>query len=117
MKTRTILGFGAACLLASLASAAESIDPATLGNFDAIVALCRQLNPGGESAYKALRASLISGLSGTAVEALMQTEEYRDALEAGGKTAAKEPRESALRDCIKLVPTRGSRQAPAHKHE
>jgi hypothetical protein len=117
MKTGMILGLSISCMMASLASADESIDAATLGRFDAAIAYCRQISPGGESSYKALRASLIGELPGPAVEALMQTAEYREAYDAGSKSAADESRESAVKDCAKLVPARGPRKPRAHKHE
>lgn len=117
MKTGMILGFGIACVMSSLVSAEEPIDAATLGRIDAAIAFCRQLNPGGESGYKALRASLVGELSGSAVEALTQTAEYREAYDAGSKTVAEEPRESAVKDCAKLLPARGPRKPQAHKHE
>ena len=117
MKTHMILGIGIAYVMGSLASAAEQIDAATLGKLDAAVTFCRQLNPAGESTYNALRVSLIGQLSASALEAMTQTAEYREALAAGGKTLSEEPQESAVKDCMALAPAGGTREPQAHKHK
>jgi hypothetical protein len=116
MKTRIIAGIGAACLLGTPAWAEESLDPATLGGLDGVLAVCRQVNPAGESAYKALRASMVVGLSDQAVLALTQTAEYKEALDASSKKLGGEPREAALKDCSALVPKARSHDPQAHKH-
>ena len=118
MKTRIILaiGLGLGCA-ASLPSWADgSLDAATLARVDAAIVFCRQLNPAGEPAYSALRASVIGKRSGAVVEALTRTPEYREALEAGGKTLAEEPQEAALKGCTDLVPVNKHRDAKAPKH-
>jgi hypothetical protein len=116
MNIRLHLGFAIAVAATSLASAAEPGYAGTLGNFDAIVASCTQLNPAGESAYKAMRASLVGDMSSAELEALMQTPEYREALESSNKSIAAESKDVALKDCIKLMPSHGARQPKPHKH-
>jgi hypothetical protein len=117
MMTRMILMLAGACVMASQASAAAPVDPVSLGKIDAAIAFCRQVYPDGEPAYNALRASVIGNLSVAAVNALTQTTEYRESLESGSKTLADEPRETALKDCMALVPASGPPASHAHKHK
>ena len=111
MKIHMILGLSIGCACFTSVWADEPIEPAMLGSFDAAVAFCSQIYPDGESAYKALRATMVRGIPSAEVQAITQRAEYRDALEAGGKELAQEPHDSAVRKCIELMPA-GKLRAP-----
>lgn len=103
MKTRTILGLGFAAAISWSAWAEEPIDPTALGGMDAMIASCRQLDPGGASGYDALRGTMLGEHSASALAAAGQTPEYQQAFEAARKKAEAEPQDSALKSCALLA--------------
>jgi len=78
MKTLGIIGLCVGLGTASLAGAAAPVTPMTLGSVDAVLAFCRQVNPAGASAYKALKESLL-GKDDHAREVATHTSAYKNA--------------------------------------
>jgi hypothetical protein len=110
------VGLVAVCALSPWAGAAQPIDAATLGNIDAAIGFCRQLNPANEATYAAFRVSVIGSLQGAALTALTETPEYRAALEAGTKELADKPHDIAAKECAALKPARAVGTAKGPKH-
>jgi hypothetical protein len=103
MKTRIIFGIGLAIALSSSTWAEQPLDPAQVGSFDGMLNVCREINPAGISAYNKLRETLIGQQPDGAVEALIQTPEYRQAYEAARQKSADEPHEKVLKECTQLA--------------
>ena len=117
MQTRTFLGIaiGIGFALSCPAQTAEPVDPAALGAIDAMLATCRELNPGGKAQYDMMREAMIGEQSASALAALAQTAEYQRAFEESRTKAAAEPRDSARQGCAQLAAALGPRAPHADK--
>ena len=113
MKTLGIIGLCVGLGTASLAGAAAPVTPMTLGSVDAVLAFCRQVNPAGASAYKALKESLL-GKDDHAREAATHTSAYKNAFAQISSVLKSAPGDWAVRACNDLLPGRGPR--PEHGH-
>jgi hypothetical protein len=117
MKTRILIGFSLGFAMSCSAWADGPLDPAALGNFDAMLASCRQVNPAGKAAYDSLRAAMIGEQPDDVVAALEQTSEYRQAYEAAHQKTEAEPRDSTLKECTNLAAALGPQVHKSAKHK
>ena len=113
MKTLGIIGLCVGLGTASLAGAAAPVTPMTLGSVDAVLAFCRQVNPAGASAYKALKESLL-GKDDHAREVATHTSAYKNSFAQISSVLKSAPGDWAVRACNDLLPGRGVR--PEHGH-
>jgi hypothetical protein len=107
MKTHNFFGIGIGIAMSFSAWAEEPMDPAAVASIDAMLATCREVNPGGKAAYDILREAMVGKQPESALAALAQTPEYQQAYEAARQKAAAEPRDSARKGCIQLAATLG----------
>lgn len=121
MKTRCLIGIGLSVGMSCAAAADEPLNLEVLGNFDAMLASCVQVNPAGKPAYDALIAVLMGSQSGTAASAARQTPEYRQAFDEARKKNDERPRDAVVSECSTLASSLGPRrhqrpgQIPANK--
>src|SRR2546430_17472332 len=113
MKTLGIIGLCVGFGTAPLAGAAAPVTPMTLGSVDAVLAFCRQVNPAGASAYKALKESLL-GKDDHAREVATHTSAYKNAFAQISSVLKSAPGDWAVRACNDLLPRRGV--TPEHGH-
>ena len=113
MKTLGIIALCVGLGTASLAGAAAPVTPMTLGSVDAVLAFCRQVNPAGASAYKALKESLL-GKDDHAREVATHTSAYKNAFAQISSVLKSAPGDWAVRACNDLLPGPGPR--PEHGH-
>ena len=113
MKTLGIIGLCVGLGTASLARADAPVTPMTLGSVDAVLAFCRQVNPAGASAYKALKESLL-GKDDHAREVATHTSAYKNAFAQISSVLKSAPGDWAVRACNDLLPGRGARAEHGH---
>lgn len=113
MKTRFLICIGLSVGMSCTAGADEPLNLEVLGNFDAMLASCVQVNPAGKSAYDALLAALMGNQTGTAVSAARQTPEYRQAFDEARKKNDERPRDAVVSECSTLASSMGPRR---HQH-
>lgn len=113
LKTRIVLGLGFGLIAAIAVRAEESIDPVTLGNLDAVIAFCGEINPAGAPSYAALKKTVVGSEAAEAVEAVTQKPEYHEAYEATRKNATGQSHEAALNSCQSLAPVHAASEPRA----
>jgi len=116
MKTRAFPAVLCGIAVSCSAWAGDPIDPAALGNIDAMLATCREVNPGGKAAYDTLREGMLGEQPEGTLAALTQTPEYKQAYDSAREKAEAEPRDSALKGCTQLAGSLGPRVHQAARH-
>ena len=113
MKTLGIIALCVGLGTASLARADARVTPMTLGSVDAVLAFCRQVNPAGASAYKALKESLL-GKDDHAREVATHTSAYKNAFAQISGVLKSAPGDWAVQACNDLLAGRGVRAEHGH---
>ncbi|MFC5475522.1 hypothetical protein [Paraherbaspirillum soli] len=93
----------AAVALPLAVMAETTVDGATLGQLDAIVAQCGQANPSDSVKYQELLTPLIADVPPAEVEAARQTDIYRQAYDAITEQLAKASKDDVVAACAGAI--------------
>jgi hypothetical protein len=115
MKTRAFPALVIGIAMSCTTWAGDPIDPVALGNFDGMLATCREANPGGKAAYDTLREGMIGEQPESVLAALMHAPEYKQAFDSAREKAAAEPRDTARKGCNQLATALGPHAHPSAK--
>ncbi|WP_211462944.1 hypothetical protein [Collimonas silvisoli] len=99
MKLYLLVPWCAAVALPLAVTAEPPVDEAALGEMEAIVARCGQVNPTDSAKYKELLTPLISDMPDADIEAARRTEAYRQAYEAISEQLRKATKDEVVAAC------------------
>ena len=103
MKLYLLVPLCAAVAFPLAVTAEPAVDGAKLGELEAIVAQCGQVNPSDTDKYKELLTPLISDVSAADIEAVRKTEVYLDAYEAISGQLEKATKDEVVAACAEIL--------------
>jgi hypothetical protein len=98
MKKRAVAALFAALTLSTSASA-DATSNAAMGQVDAILSYCSEVNPANAFGYQAFRRSLVKSFGAGSFEAASHTSQYQVAFSTTSKILAQVPRAYGLQAC------------------
>jgi hypothetical protein len=117
LKNRILLGVALSIAVTSSVRAAAPINPGYLGALDAVLASCRNVDPNGTAAYKALKISIIGKQSDSTLDAVERTAEYQQGFSAYRAIFNSAPHDLVLKSCTGLIPRHEPRHEKDDRHK